>query len=480
VPVAALVRPAHCSIPESVETDGPAVAKLAEMVGFGPDPEQALALDALFAVDRFGGPAAFELAVVCSRQNLKTGLFKQAALGWLFLTRQRLVVWSAHEFRTAVEAFRDMTELIEGCEYTARQVKHIHRASGNEAIELVTGQRLIFKARTKGGGRGLTGDKVVLDEAFALQPMHMGALLPTLSAVAEPQVVYGSSAGLAESEVLRGIRNRGRAGLDRSLAYIEWCAPDGGCASPDCSHALGVEGCALDDEGNWRAANPALGRRITVEHIRAERRALPPAEFARERLGWWDDPAAQFAGLPIETWAAQAGADGRPDGRVAFALSASWPHAEMGSIAVVGWHGDEVYAQLVEHKDGTSWMPARVRELADEWNPVATILDDKDPASREKAALEKAGVELTSLNMTEVTQAYGMLIAAVMGDAPYLRHYDQPDLNAAVESARKREVGDAHTWTRKGPNDISPIVAVTHALFGLATHGGGQFFGAWR
>ncbi len=34
----------------------------------------------------------------------------------------------------------------------------------------------------------------------------------------------------------------------------------------------------------------------------------------------------------------------------------------------------------------------------------------------------------------------------------------------------KRPVGNAHTWTRKGPDDISPIVAVTDALFGLATN----------
>ena len=61
-------------------------------------------------------------------------------------------------------------------DYLRGQVKAIYRGNGDEAIELVTGSRLIFKTRTKGGGRGLSGSKVILDEGMFLQPMHMGSL----------------------------------------------------------------------------------------------------------------------------------------------------------------------------------------------------------------------------------------------------------------------------------------------------------------
>ncbi len=240
----ALVEPAYRSSPSFTRTLGPEVADLAALAGFEPDPEQRLGLDLLFALDEHKRSAAFEFAVVCSRQNLKTGLFKQAALGWLFVTDQDLVVWSAHEFRTAQEAFRDMEILITGCAPLARRVKKISYGNGEEAIELLTGQRLIFKARTKTGGRGLSGDKVVLDEAFALQPAHMGALMPTLSVRPDPQLVYGSSAGLAESAVLRGVRDRGRARSSARLAYLEWCS-EAVCAEPGCEHTLGAPGCAL-------------------------------------------------------------------------------------------------------------------------------------------------------------------------------------------------------------------------------------------
>lgn len=175
--------PAYLSAVEFYATAGDEVADLCAQAGFAPDPEQRLILDQVFAADRRGVPVAAEAAVVCPRQNLKTGSFKQVALGWLFITGEPYVVWSAHEFKTAAEAFRDMVALIESMPSMDRRIKAVHRAAGNEGIELVTGQRLDFKARTKTGARGLSAPKLVLDEAFALQPSHMGSLLPTMAAM---------------------------------------------------------------------------------------------------------------------------------------------------------------------------------------------------------------------------------------------------------------------------------------------------------
>ena len=104
-PADTLVAPAFCTHPPYAWTLGPEVADLCEMVGFGPDPEQRLVLDLIFAVGESGDPAAFEAAVIACRQNLKTAVLEMASLGWLFLTDQRLIVWSAHEFKTAIETF---------------------------------------------------------------------------------------------------------------------------------------------------------------------------------------------------------------------------------------------------------------------------------------------------------------------------------------------------------------------------------------
>ncbi len=133
----------------------------------------------------------------------------------------------------------------------------------------------------------------------------MGSLMPTMSArsvTGNPQILYGGSAGNLDSAVWRQVRDRGRAGGDPTLVWIEWCAARVACANERCTHLYGTVGCQLDVQENWGAANPAMGRRISVEWIYGERRAMTADEFARERLGWWEDPEETVGGLPLEVW----------------------------------------------------------------------------------------------------------------------------------------------------------------------------------
>lgn len=465
---ATLVEPAWRSAPPFSRTLGPEVAELAVLADFAPDPEQRLGLDLLFAMDANGRSAAFEFAVICSRQNLKTGLFKQAALGWLFITDQQLIVWSAHEFRTAQEAFRDMESLIGDCEWLSRRVLRVHRANGDESIELRTGQRLIFKARTAAGGRGLTGDKVVLDEAFALQAKHMGALLPTLSVRPDPQVVYGSSAGLATSAVLRGVRDRGRPGGGR-LAYLEWGNERGGCVDSRCSHAVGTSGCALDDVDRWAGANPLLGRTrsngtgLTVEYVRAERAALPPEEFARERLGWWDDPDGAAAVFGDGRW------DGcvaeRPEGMPVAALSVAVAvDLASATIAAAGVGPDgRVHVRPLECHPGTSWVVDSVAALHAEFRVPVTV-DGKGPGAGLLPRLEDAGVTVRVASTSDVLTACADLFQAVQDGR--LGHLAYPELDRAVAGAVQRPVGDRWAWGRRTSTaDVSPLEAVTLAAW---------------
>lgn len=465
---ALLVEPTWRSAPEFTQSLGPEVAELNDVAGFTPDPEQRLGLDLLFALER-GKSAAFEFAVICARQNLKTGLLKQATLGWLYITRERLVVWSAHEFRTTLEALRDMDELIYNCKFLRDEVKVVHRAAGQEGIELKTGQRLMFKARTKSGGRGLSGNKVVLDEAFALQPDHMGALLPTLSVQPDPQVVYASSAGLVTSEVLRGIRDRGRPGVSPRLAYLEWGTERGGCADERCMHELGTSGCALDDPARWQRANPLLGRTrpngtgLTLDYLRSERQALPAAEFARERLGWWDEPEGAAAVFGPGKWEACSG-NGRPGGlkpgALAVAVSFELTH---GAIGAAGVHEDVTYLKPLQHGPGTAWLiEAAAKEQSK--HGVDVVIDSKGPAADLIPDLEDAGVKLKILNTGEVLDACAGLFGLVRDGKA--RHQSFDELDAAVAAAVKRPVGDRWAWgRRKSTADISTLEAVTLAAY---------------
>jgi hypothetical protein len=130
-----LVAPAYWWVPDHVGTAGGEVADLAAACGFAPDPEQRLFLDALFAeaepASSFtaGRWAALEAAIICPRQNAKTAALEMAVLGDLFLLGAELVVWTAHRFQTATEAFLDFKRLIDSNAILSRRVKRITEAS---------------------------------------------------------------------------------------------------------------------------------------------------------------------------------------------------------------------------------------------------------------------------------------------------------------------------------------------------------------
>lgn len=505
--LASPVRPAYANFPEFGTTLGPEVCELAAMAGLPPDPEQELALNALFALSPDPMVSScFEFAVVCARQNMKTALFQMAVLGWLFVTDQRLVVWSSHEMDTTNEAFEDIVNLIEGTPDLSKRLDPdfgkdpgIKRGNGKELIKLRPspecpfGQRIKFKARTKGGARGLTGNKIILDEAYALKRAHMGSLLPTLSAVRDPQVVYGSSAGHADSEVLRGIRDRGRAGTSPRLGYLEFCAPEDSCAQPNCSHALGVEGCALDDMNMVRMANPALGRRITYDYIIAEREALPPEEFARERLGWWDKPdVGADAVIRPDMWAPLADPLSEPVDPVAFGVYVRLDRSA-SAIGVVGRRADgklhvgvvpAVRGKSIDSLPGTAWIPERVKELAEQWRPCAVVIDGHSAAASLITTIEGLGVEVVKSNATDLTKACGAFFDAVTADRDSdgsLRHRGAGPLARSVTSAKRRDLSDAWAWDRKDrDSDITQLMAVTLALHGWLEFGRRPPIDVWQ
>ncbi len=488
--------PAHLWAPPFVKTYGADVADLCGQAHYAPDAHQLHALNLLFGSRADGLSACFEFCVVVGRQNMKSGLFKQACLGWLFMFDERLVVYSCHEFSTAMEMFRDMVELVSGADFLRRQVRRIVRNHGEESIETMTGARLLFKTRTKGGGRGLSGRKVILDEGMFLHDMHMGALLPTLSAQPDPQVVYGSSAGMADSDVLRGIRERGRAGGEERLGYIEYCAPDPErtCqAGGGCSHALTAEGCGCDKPDNWLTANPAIGTRISLDYVRAERRAMPVGEFMRERMGWWDAPAEGISPMVLDEWKLRGDNTARLDQASPIALAFDVaPDSSMSSVAACGWrtlpNGRRVtHVILAEHLPGTGWLLDKVMGMVASRKPVVVALDPSGQAGSLEQELRNRGFITAStddpnapklmpgqklMQLTtrmDYAQACGALVNAVR-DGEF-SHLDEAPLNQAVQDGRAKPTSKAWIWDSVPGGDITPIVAVTLARLGLLTYG---------
>ena len=460
--------PAYRWVPEYRETFGDLAADVGEQLGMPMDPEQRMILDAVFAENEPGEPALFSVAVVAPRQNLKTATLEIAALTDVFVLGEPMHAWTAHLFDTARATFEHMCQLIEGNDDFRRRCHKPHTANGNESIELLTGERIEFHARSKGGGRGISGDKITWDEALFLKPAETGALLPILATRKGAQVRYGSSAGFVTSDVLRRIRDRGRAGGHQRSAYFEWCAPLTECEDPNCSHEVGVVGCVADRVDLLEVANPAFGRRITKERLQDFREEMPPEEFIREFLGWWDEPGTADAAFGPGRWEACAGdpPQGVPMG--AFGIAASMDMLK-GAITAAAVEGDLIHLKPLQHGPGTNWIVERAKQIQDQHH-VPAVIDKRGPAAPLIPHLERAGVDLMILDTGEVMDACAGLLDRVREKK--IRHARYPELEAAVQGAVRRLVGDRWAWGRKlSTSDISTLEAGTFAAHVAALPG---------
>ena len=472
--------PAHLWVPDGVRGNyGDEVADVAELVGRPLDASQRIAVDALTSYGTGGRWLALEGVVKKPRQNGKTGgIITPIVLADLFLWPADRIAWTAHLFKTCREAFADHKLLIDGVPEFRRRVRKISEANGEESIELTSGARLDYLARSKGGGRGLGGKRVVFDEALFGTMEQSGAMLPILAARDDPQVTYGSSACKTESGLLRALTRRGRAGNDPSLIFVEWCAP-GGWAEPECAdgvtctHVYGAAvGCALDREDYWRASNSAMAtRRIGVAFMRSMRRTLSPLEFGREFLGW-DEAGEDEADRPIslEAWTATA-TTAPPSGEPTTFFVDIEPGMRSAAIAVsTTGPGRDLHVEIDRAMPGTDWVVSRMAELrrrypaamfgGDATGAIGTLLPD----------LERAGFDLQLLTGPDMGRACGHIQSLVRDEA--ITHLDEPVVTVALAGAVKRPVGDGlWAWGRRRSTvNICPLVAMTGAAWLAELH----------
>ena len=397
--------------------------------------------------------SAFECGLVVPRQNGKGAILEAIELAGLFLFDEQLILHSAHEFKTAQEAFRRVLSLVENTDHLRKRVARVRTSHGEEGIELTTGARLRFVARSTASGRGFSAQRVVLDEAMQLGTETMGALLPTLAAQDNPQVVYAASAPLSTSVQLHAVRNRALAGGDDSLAYLEWSVADD---------------ADLDDPAQWAVANPSLGIRIGADYVERERAALPDEIFRRERLGIPDAPVVVTDERIVEpdVWAALKEERSRVDGRMTFAVDIT-PDRRMAAIAVAGHRDDGfVHVEVVDHRPGTSWVGDRLVELAERWGRQPVTIDPGSPAGSLVVTVRERGIEVREVSARQVVQATGQFYDLVMSGG--LRHIGQAPLTAALDGATRRPLGESWTWNRRAQSvDICPLMAATLALGAL-------------
>ena len=411
---------------------------------------------------------SFECGLVVPRQNGKNVILEARELAGLFVFGEKTIIHSAHQFKTARKSFRDMEKMIRSTPAFFQQVlgwrpgmaafddiKGI-RTSGSElSIELSNGCKLEYQARSSGGGRGFTGDLIVLDEAYDLTNDEIAAMMPTMAARSmdgNPQIWYTSSAGMPKSQALADLRERGIEGDSARLAYYEWSAPDD---------------AESDDVDSWYVANPGLGIRISEDYIRdTELEAMDDEEFRRERLGIWAKIGGESA-ITSGQWKSLLDGDSLPGDVVAFAIDVP-PERDSATVTSASYRDDGlIHVEDVEQRVGTSWVATRMKALQDTWKPVAVVVEAGSAAGALIPELRREGVKVYEVTARQYFQGCGLFLDAVKNKE--LRHIGQDELREAAEAATIKFVGDSlFKWARGNSSvNISPLVAATLAMLGL-------------
>ena len=462
--------------------------ELAESAGLILDDWQKLCLILGLGETAAGKWAAITVALIVARQNGKGSILEALELFWLFGTGEILIGHSAHEYKTAMEAFRRVLFLIENTDALRRKVKKVINTNGEEGIELLTGQRLRFMARSKGAGRGFTFHKLIWDEAYALTREQQDAQLPTMSAVPNKQIWVTSSPPLTSDSGAVLFQQRKMAmALGKLLCFLDY----------------GLEGSLdkldeidLDDQEGWKLSNPAeaVGR-ITMETMEGERAAMGDAGFARERLCIWPPDLTQgfgvitkeqwnllldpLSGLPATTESAGHALAGVPC--VSVDVSPRNYGRATTSIGLASARQDgAAHLELIRTGSGTDWAVADLVKLVlktgcriaiDPGSPAGSLMADLTNALR-VAGLNPDEI-LVTMGARDVAQAFGMIYDAASSATPESRsvtHLGQSELTIAVGGAVTRKVGDGKAWDRiNSTTDITSLISVTHARWGLAS-----------
>lgn len=470
---------------------------LAEVAGLILDPWQRLVLEQMLCVrdEIYYNPvtkrhenkfAASTFGLVVARQNGKGSILEARELAGLFLFGEEVIIHSAHLFDTSRKHFERICSLIENTPELAKKVLRVSRSHGDEGIFLRSGQVLEFKTRSGGGCRGFSGDLIVLDEAMKkLASDEVDAILPTISARPNGQILAMGSAGTAEAEYFGRLRNRAVKAIKNNepeirFGWMEWSAVlhSDYCPS-DCE-----EHDSPDSPVTWAKVNPATGYRISIEDIREdEYKSMSPAGFAKERLsvGTWPVEGGGWLVVPKDEWDIRANPLSKFEGKFSIALNTS-PDSKWSCITATGANtrGDtqiEVTSSSsagYDYRPGIQWAVKRIIEIWHKLKPPFVVIDPSTPAGSVILELEKAGVVVKTLTPRDYQQACGDLlsgIAPMPGEEGYITHLNQAPLNSAASAAEKLRRKDLWEWSSsEDASDITPLRSATLSAWGYKTH----------
>lgn len=439
-----------CALTSTTSAGFKAVRFAEEVLGFQLLPWQRWFLIHVLELRPNGSFRFRTVLTLIGRQNGKTACVKVLALFFMYVrgARQKVtVLGAAQSLSIAQEAWSGAVDLAEDNDDLAAEIETVRKTNGEQALVLTNGSRYRISAATRGAGRGLSVDLLVLDELREHRNWEAwGALSKTTTARPNALIVGISNAGDDESVVLNSLRSQGVAATDETLGLFEWSAPDG---------------CELDDPLGWAQANPGLGRTVSVGAIRSAMMTDPPATFRTESLCQRVD--ALDAALDLASWKASAdpsGSLGPVRSRVALCLDVAMDGAHVTLAAAAVLDDDRVRVELIQAWNTPDQARQELRALIARVNPAALGWFPSGPAAALAADLRAlSAVELKGADVVEACQEFADLV-----QARRVAHPADPLLDAHVAGTSKLRTGDGWRFTRKGVGHVDAAYAAAGAV----------------
>lgn len=459
----------HVVIPKGIVTTAwpRVVAQCAEM-GISFDPWQHGIGSIALGKRKDGKYAATVGGVVLSipRQVGKTFLVGMIVIALCILNPGMTVLWTAHRTRTATKTFKSMQGYVQRKKIApflkANRSNGIRASNGEQEIEFANGSIIMFGAREHGFGRGFDEvDIEVFDEAQILAEKALEDMVPATNQSKQPAGALLFFMGTPPRPTdpgeeftnrrLKAIENR-----TKDMVYVELSAD--ATADPD-------------DRRQWAKANPSYPTRTPDESMERMRENLTDDDsYKREALGIWDAASSPQV-IDEVSWADAADPASMAVTRLTLAVDVA-PDRSRASVGLAGQRADgRWHFELDDQRRGTDWVGPWVKARAAKNALHAVVLDEMSGLVEERRGRHfligtDVRVTLAAAEGRDMAIACSRFFDGIV-DSKNVKHTDQPQVNVSLSVARKRPLAGSWAWNRKDPtSDISPIVAVTLALWG--------------
>lgn len=436
-----------------------------------------------------------------ARQNGKTLLMVVLALWHIYCKDSRTVIATAQDLSRAEASWFEAVEWAQSDEELAAMIDKITLAHPkvlrvmhppDETHPKMFPSEYRVAAAHRRGGRGFSGDLILLDELREHQSWDSWAAV-TKTTMARPrsQVWAFSNAGDALSIVLR---------YQRALAHQRLGWPDGdadkevlGEVDPEVSTLLETSGdmgagwfewsvppnSARSDMTALAMANGSLNHTDVVEDCITERALLhalatdPPVVFDTECRCVWVT-LCDGGPFPEGSWAATADdpanpAQPRPDTDSVVCVEISNARQQTTITRAAFINDTDVLVGVWADRAGTEWVLPYLLEQRDAYTSVVVRAGSGSPNLALLDVLIEAELPVVEWKGADIGSGYGLMFDRLRDSQ--ITHLTHPGLDMAATSAVVKPL-PAGGWIVdpiKSPSDTAPLYAAVGAVWGL-TH----------